>query len=114
LVARRVPGARVHAADVDAAALAEARENLPPGAGLHRGDGWAALPPGARFEVIAAVPPYVPRESLALMPREVREHEPRAALLGGEDGLDHVRTLLDGAADHLAPGGVLLLELHRG
>lgn len=114
LVARRVPGARVHAADVDAAALAAARENLPPGAGLHRGDGWVALPPGARFEVIAAVPPYVPRESLALMPREVREHEPRAALLGGEDGLDHVRTLLDGAADRLAPGGVLLLELHRG
>lgn len=114
LVARRVPGARVHAADVDAAALAAARENLPPGAGLHRGDGWAALPPGERFDVIAAVPPYVPRESLALMPREVREHEPRAALLGGEDGLDHVRTLLDGAADRLAPGGVLLLELHRG
>ena len=114
LVARRVPGARVHAADVDAAALAVARENLPPGAGLHHGDGWAALPPGERFDVIAAVPPYVPRESLALMPREVREHEPLLALLGGEDGLDHVCTLLDGAADHLAPGGVLLLELHRG
>ena len=113
LVARRVPGALVHAADGDAAALAVARRNLPPRARLHHGDGWAALPQGERFDVIAAVPPYVPHERLALMPREAREHEPRAALLGGEDGLDHVRALIAGAADHLAPGGVLLLEMHR-
>lgn len=114
LVARRVPDALVHAADVDAAALAVARRNLPPGAGLHLGDGWAALPDGERFEVIAAVPPYVPDDHLALMPREAREHEPQTALLGGQDGLDHVRALLAGAAEHLAPGGVLLLEMHRG
>lgn len=114
LVARSVPGARVHAAEVDDAALAVARQNLPADAVLHLGDGWAALPPGERFDVIAAVPPYVPRDRLALMPREAREHEPPAALLGGEDGLDHVRTLVAGAADRLARGGVLLLELHRG
>ena len=114
LVARRVPGALVHAADVDAAALAVARRNLPARARLHHGDGWSALPADERFDVIAAVPPYVPRDAFALMPREAREHEPREALLGGEDGLDHVRSLLAGAADRLAPGGVLLLELHRG
>ncbi|WP_341854867.1 methyltransferase [Brachybacterium sp. GPGPB12] len=107
LVARGVPGARVHVADVDDAALAVARQNLPAEAVLHLGDGWAALPPGERFDVIAAVPPYVPRDRLALMPREAREHEPPAALLGGEDGLDHVRTLLAGAADRLARGGVV-------
>src|SRR5690606_19653137 len=35
------------------------------------------------------------------------------ALAGGEDGLEVVRALLAGAADHLAPGGVLLLGMHR-
>jgi HemK-like putative methylase len=114
LVARRVPGALVHAADADAAALAVARENLPPSARLHLGAGWDALPAGERFDVIAAVPPYVPRDRFAFLPREAREHEPTAALLGGEDGLDPVRSLLAGAADRLAPGGVLLLEMHRG
>lgn len=47
------------------------------------------------------------------MPREVREHEPHAALLGGPDGLEHVRALLAGAPDQLAAGGMLLLEMHR-
>ena len=44
------------------------------------------------------------------MPPEARDHEPRAALDGGADGVDLHRRLAAGAADWLAPGGVLLVE----
>ncbi len=115
LVARRLPAAIVHVAEIDERALALARENLPRTAHLHHGDAWEALPARHRgtFDVIAAVPPYVPAGQLRLMPREVREHEPHTALLGGADGMEHIRSLLAGAPDQLAADGILLLEMHR-
>ncbi|GAA2031946.1 methyltransferase [Agromyces tropicus] len=114
-VAASVPRAEVHAADVDAAALAYARRNLPEGAGVHVADGLAGLPSRlrGRIDVIAAVPPYVPGAELELMPREAREFEPAAALVGGgADGLDHVRRIVRDAGSWTAPGGSVLVELH--
>jgi release factor glutamine methyltransferase len=52
----------------------------------------------------------VPTDRIADMPPEARDHEPRAALDGGADGVDLHRRLAAGAADWLAPGGVLLVE----
>ena len=43
----------------------------------------------------------------------VRDHEPHLALLGGADGLDAIRTVVDGALTGLSPGGWLLLEHHH-
>jgi release factor glutamine methyltransferase len=43
----------------------------------------------------------------------VREHEPHVALVGGEDGLEAIRSLLIDAPHALAPGGVLFLEHHH-
>lgn len=115
LLAHRVPGADIHAADADRQALESARRNLPLSAALHRGDGLDALPRSltGRIDVIAAVPPYVPDRNEDLMPREARDHEPQAALLGGRDGLDQVRRLTDEAPRWLAPGGQLLIEMHQ-
>ena len=113
-VADAVPGAQVHACDVDPRALAHARCNLPPGAGVHEGALLDGLPAALRGRVtlLVAVPPYVPEAAAALLPREAAEHEPAAALFGGGDGLDRVRDLLDLAGRWLAPGGALLVELH--
>jgi release factor glutamine methyltransferase len=104
-------GAEVHAADVSPDALARARLNAP-GAGLHRGDLYDALPRRlrGRVHVIAANAPYVPTERIADMPPEARVHEPHAALDGGRDGVDVHRRLAAGAVEWLAPGGVLLVE----
>ncbi|MRX43792.1 class I SAM-dependent methyltransferase [Agromyces kandeliae] len=114
-VAASAPAAEVHAADLDPAALAFARANLPEPAHVHLADALDGLPPRlrGRLTTIAAVPPYVPEAELALMPREARDHEPATALVGGgADGLGHVRRLVRDARPWLATGGHLLLELH--
>ncbi|RKN41695.1 putative protein N(5)-glutamine methyltransferase [Streptomyces hoynatensis] len=107
------PAAALHAADIDPAAVRCARRNLAPAGGeVHQGDLYAALP-GAlrgRIGVLLANVPYVPTSQIALLPPEAREHEPHAALDGGEDGLDVLRRVAAGAAEWLAPGGHLLVE----
>jgi len=106
--------AELHAADVDPAAVACARSNLPAGQ-VHEGDLWAALPPtlAGRLDVLAANAPYVPTEEIATMPPEARLHEARVALDGGPDGLDLHRRIAAQAPAWLAPGGVLVLETSR-
>ncbi|MBM7502905.1 hypothetical protein ACFPER_05445 [Agromyces aurantiacus] len=114
-VAASVAAVMVHAADADPAALAYARRNLPATAGVHLSDGLDGLPAelAGRIHVIAAVPPYVPESELALMPREAREFEPSAALVGGgRDGLDQVRRLVADAPVWMTDGGSVLVELH--
>lgn len=103
--------ATVHAADVSAAPLACARQNAP-SAVLHLGDLFQALPTflSGRIDVLVANAPYVPTDRIASMPPEARDHEPQAALDGGADGVVLHRRLAMGAADWLAPGGVLLVE----
>ena len=106
--------AEVHAADVSESALACAALNAP-GARLHQGDLFDALP-GAlagRIDVLVANAPYVPTGRIAAMPAEAREHEPHVALDGGVDGVDLHRRLAVEAPDWLAPGGVLLIETSR-
>ncbi len=115
-VAAAVPDVEVHAVERDGRALDAARVNGGGRVAVHRGDVLAGLPPAlaGRVTVVAAVPPYVPDDELALLPREAREHEPPSALLGGADGLDPFRALVAAAGDWLAPGGVVLAEMSAG
>ncbi|MFT4296688.1 MAG: putative protein N(5)-glutamine methyltransferase [Micropruina sp.] len=108
----RVPGIELHAADLDPDAVACARRNLP-GAAVWQGDLWDALPERLRGRVraVLANAPYVPSDSIALMPSEARDHEPRHTLDGGGDGLDVHRRIAAAARDWLAPGGRLLIEV---
>ncbi|GAA4891850.1 putative protein N(5)-glutamine methyltransferase [Actinomycetospora straminea] len=112
------PDLVLHAADVDPAAVACARTNLPGAAGAHAGDLLAALPAelAGRVDVVVASTPYVPSDAVAAMPPEAREHEPRVALDGGGDGIDVVRRLAGQAPAWLRAGGRLLVECaeHQG
>ncbi|WP_424186473.1 putative protein N(5)-glutamine methyltransferase [Actinokineospora sp. G85] len=105
----RVPGAVVHAADLDPTATACAARTLPH---VHTGDMFAPLPPDlrGRLDVIAVNAPYVPTAKIATMPPEARDHEPHTALDGGLDGVTHHRRIAAQARDWLAPGGHLLIE----
>jgi release factor glutamine methyltransferase len=67
--------------------------------------------PGERFDLITANPPYIPSRELAELPLDVRGFEPHLALDGGADGLDLVREIASQAPRHLAPGGLLALEI---
>lgn len=108
------PDLDVHAADVDPAAVACARRNLP-AERVHEGDLYDALPAELRGRVAVLVcnAPYVPTAAIATMPPEARDHEARVALDGGADGLDVQRRVVAEAPGWLAPGGVVLVETSR-
>lgn len=63
-----------------------------------------------RYDVILSNPPYVDAEDIADMPAEY-SHEPELGLAAGGDGLDIAHRILAGAANHLNPGGLLIVEV---
>jgi ribosomal protein L3 glutamine methyltransferase len=116
MLAHSFPRARIDAVDISADALHLARRNVARYAlqkriRLLRSDLYAAVS-RKRYDLIVANPPYVAAASMRRLPREYR-HEPRLALAGGRDGLDFTRAILLGAAAHLAPGGLLVVEIGR-
>lgn len=116
-LARAIPGARVTASDVSAGALNVARRNAARHGVLDRMtfietsflDG---IEEG--IDVIVSNPPYVPSISRPGLTPEVRDFEPRVAVFSGEDGLDCLRSVLQGAAAKLRPGGWLVMEFGCG
>ena len=66
------------------------------------------------FDVVLSNPPYIPTADIAALEPEVRDHEPRAALDGGPDGLDAYRALSTRIRDLLRPGGHALFEIGIG
>jgi release factor glutamine methyltransferase len=113
--AKERPTWRVTAVDLSPDAASVARENVQRAGVVHNvavleGDLFAALPEGARFELITANPPYIPSAEIAELDADVRDFEPRLALDGGVDGLHVTRRLVSEALRYLSPGGLLALE----
>lgn len=114
-MAKQRPTAQVIATDLSADALAVARDNaLRLGAynvGFVQGDLFAPVATARRFDVITANPPYIPSGDIAGLTPDVRDHEPRLALDGGDDGLVLVRKIVAAAPAHLEPEGLLAIEI---
>jgi len=104
---REAPAANIVATDIDPSAVVCAKRN---GVTVVRSDLGEALR-DRTFDVVTAVAPYVPTPDIRLLPEDVRRHEPALALVGGADGLDLVRELVEQAARLLLPGGWLLTEI---
>lgn len=106
------PLAQVLATDFSGEALAVAKRNA-----AHNTVGnvafaqgsWYAPLQGRRFDLIASNPPYIASDDEHLARGDLR-FEPTTALASGQDGLDDIRLIADGASAHLLPGGWLLLE----
>jgi len=108
------PQAEVDAAELSEEALAVARINIErhhmgDQVRLVQGDLFENLQ-GERYDIIVSNPPYVDAEDMAALPDEYL-HEPELALAAGVDGLDIVRQMLAQAAEHLNPGGILVVEV---
>jgi release factor glutamine methyltransferase len=112
------PDATVHAVDVSAAALLVAAENaarlgLAGRVQFHQGDLLQPVPETG-LDLVASNPPYVDPTELAALPPEVRDHEPRTALLAPDAPYGIYRRLAAQAALRLRGGGVLAVEVGRG
>lgn len=110
LIAARRPGATVLATEIDPVAVRCATAN---GVRVLQGDLDEPLPDtlAGNVDVVTAVVPYVPADSLAYLPREHREHEPMTALCGGTDGMEVLSRALSAAGRLLRPGGHLVAEV---
>lgn len=64
-----------------------------------------------RFDLIVSNPPYIAEAEMSALSPEVLDHEPHAALTPGGDGLSAYEAIAAGAQDHLAPGGMLMVEI---
>ncbi len=77
------------------------------------GNWWSPLESfKGKFDLAIANPPYIPQDTYEKLPKEVKNFEPKVALLGGEDGLKHIREIIQKAPLFLKEKGWLILENH--
>jgi release factor glutamine methyltransferase len=115
-VAKHAPECRVIAADINPQALAVARENAEQHQVADRmeflvSDLFEAFPADGHFDVIASNPPYIAEEEIAALSPDVRQYEPRSALVAGRDGSEILARLVADATRRLVPGGSLIVEI---
>ena len=67
-----------------------------------------------RCDFIVSNPPYVAQREWKALSPEIREHEPKRALVAGETGLEFIQELVKGAPEFLKPGGYLVFEMGWG
>lgn len=116
-ILKMVPDSRCTAVDISPQAIEVARRNaishgVPDRIELIQSDLFEAVE--GSFDVLISNPPYIPRRDLAGLMAEVRDFEPHSALDGGEDGLQVIRRLAEGAPAYLRKGGSIFIEVGAG
>ena len=77
------------------------------------GNWWSPLEScKGKLDLAISNPPYIPNETYEKLPKEVKNFEPKVALFGGEDGLNHIREIIQKAPLFLKEKGWLILENH--
>ena len=77
------------------------------------GNWWSPLESfKGKLDLAISNPPYIPQDTYDKLPKEVKNFEPKVALLGGEDGLKHIREIIQKAPLFLKERGWLILENH--
>jgi len=108
----------VLATDVDQNAINLAGKNFKKYANTNNlklfcGTWWQPLKKYAgKIDIAISNPPYIPLKVYEKLPISVKNHEPQIALIGGDDGLLHIRKIIKDAPKYLKKDGWLLLENH--
>ncbi|MGA0039962.1 MAG: peptide chain release factor N(5)-glutamine methyltransferase [Pirellulales bacterium] len=115
-LAKHLPHATITAIDISPAAVAVAQANVEANGVAERvqvveGDLLAHLPPDEAFDLVVSNPPYIREDEFAGLPRDVRDYEPRAALIAGPRGVEPLERLAAMTLERLVPGGWLLAEI---
>jgi release factor glutamine methyltransferase len=116
-LAHELPHAEIFATDISSAALEVAGRNaarlgVASRVRFFAGDLLGPVSaPSRSFDLIVSNPPYVAKDDVGTLAREVREHEPHTALFGGASGIEMYDQLVRQAGELLRSGGVLVLEL---
>ena len=118
-LAKELPRAGIQAVDVSERALRVARRNAARQKVRHiefrRSDLFSAFRgTGLRFDFIVSNPPYISRAEWDVLEPDVKEFEPRRALLAGESGLEMIERLVRRSGAFLKPGGYLVFEIGEG
>ena len=106
------------ATDIDQDALEIANENYinsskKTNLRFYCGNWWAPLESfKGKINLVISNPPYIPKDTYEKLPKEVKNFEPKIALLGGEDGLKHIKEIIQKAPLFLKEKGWLILENH--
>ncbi len=114
--ARHVPRSHVTATDSSRKALAVAKANAADHGVAERieffeGDLFAGAPDRRQFDFVLSNPPYVSEAEFDELAREVKDHEPRSALVAGPSGTEFIARLVPQSAGRLREGGWLILEI---
>ncbi len=117
-LAKSLPNWNGHAVDISKDALDLARRNLKsivPNANVQfsLGDWWKPLKRWWKnFDLVVSNPPYIPSDLIEDLEPVVKNHEPRIALDGGDDGMHASTQIILGSSNALTKGGWLILEHH--
>ena len=109
------PACEVTASDISPACLVLTRENAAgnglPEPELFLGNLFEPFPPQRRWHSVVSNPPYIAEGDIAGLASEVRDHDPRSALVGGEKGWELPLQVLTQSFGRLEPGGFLAMEI---
>ncbi len=112
------PFSDVVATDIDRDALEIANKNYinsykKSNLKFYCGNWWSPLEGfKGKLDLAISNPPYIPQGTYEKLPKEVKDFEPKVALLGGEDGLKHIKEIIQKAPFFLKEKGWLILENH--
>ncbi len=117
VIGEKFPKARVYAIDISKKALEVARTNIrSANVELLHGDLFEPLNRKGFYgaDVLISNPPYCRTQDIDKLPRQIKDHTPRMAIDGGEDGYSLHRRIIGGASRYVTNNGLVILENEAG
>lgn len=120
-VAKEQPGAQILGLDISVTAVSYAWRNAlfhdTPNVWFAAGDLFEPLKKSVMKKgcgIIVSNPPYVAEKDWVTLEPQIRDYEPKQALVSGKDGYNFIHRLVHQAPDYLRPGGYLIFEIGIG